>query len=108
MMKEYHKALEVYDKGLALDPSSKECNEGKMKTINLINASSSGQGGNDDERMRHAMADPEIQQIMRDPMIMQVIRDLQEQPAAGQAALKDPSVMAKIQKLIAAGVLKTG
>jgi hypothetical protein len=45
---------------------------------------------------------------MRDPVIMQVIRDLQENPRAGQAALSDPSVMAKIQKLIAAGVLKTG
>jgi stress-induced-phosphoprotein 1 len=78
MMKEYHKALEVFDKGLALDPASKECMDGKMKTVNLINASSSGQGGNDEERMRHAMADPEIQQIMRDPNIMQVIRDLQE------------------------------
>ena len=42
------------------------------------------------------MADPEIQQIMRDPVIMQVLRDLQENPKAGQAALSDPYVMAKI------------
>jgi len=54
-----------------------------MKTINLINAQSSASSGNDEERFRHAMADPEIQQIMRDPIIMQVLRDLQEQPAAG-------------------------
>lgn len=108
MMKEYHKAIEAFDKGLSLDPNSKECNDGKIKTVNLINASSHSSAGNDEERMRHAMADPEIQQIMRDPTIMQVLRDLQEQPAAGQAALKDPSIMAKIQKLIAAGVLKTG
>jgi len=36
MMKEYHKAMEAFDKGLAIDASSKECQEGKMKTINLI------------------------------------------------------------------------
>jgi len=42
------------------------------------------------------MADPEIQAIMRDPVIQQVLRDMQENPAAGQAALKDASVMAKI------------
>jgi stress-induced-phosphoprotein 1 len=83
MMKEYHKAMDAFDKGLALDSSSKECQEGKMKTINLINAQSSASSGNDEERFRHAMADPEIQQIMRDPIIMQVLRDLQEQPAAG-------------------------
>jgi hypothetical protein len=33
---------------------------------------------------------------------------LQENPKAGQAALTDPSIMGKIQKLIAAGVLKMG
>ena len=43
---------------------------------------------------------------MRDPSVMQVLRDMQENPTAGQAALKDPVIMAKIQKLIAAGVLK--
>lgn len=36
MMKEYHKAMEAFDKGLALDGNSRECQDGKMKTINLI------------------------------------------------------------------------
>lgn len=58
LMKEYHKAIDAFDHGLKLDPASKECNEGKMKTMQLINSSSTG---NDEERMRHAMADPEIQ-----------------------------------------------
>jgi stress-induced-phosphoprotein 1 len=56
--------------------------------------------------MRHAMADPEIQQIMQDPRIRQVLQDMQENPAAGQAALRDPDIAARINKLIAAGVLK--
>ena len=43
---------------------------------------------------------------MRDPSVTQVLRDMQENPAAGQAALRDPIINAKIQKLIAAGVLK--
>ncbi len=83
LLKEYHKALEAYDKGLSLDQSSKECLEGKMKTVNLIQSSSHSGSGNDEERMRHAMADPEIQMIMRDPTIMQVLRDLQENPKNG-------------------------
>jgi len=37
---------------------------------------------------------------------MQVLRDMQENPAAGQAAMRDPTIQGKIQKLIAAGVLK--
>jgi stress-induced-phosphoprotein 1 len=52
------------------------------------------------------MADPEIQQIMQDPRIRQVLQDMQENPAAGQAALRDPDIAARINKLIAAGVLK--
>ena len=43
--------------------------DGRMKTMSLINTSSHSSSGNDEERMRHAMADPEIQQIMRDPTV---------------------------------------
>ena len=66
------------------------------------------ESGNDEERLRHAMADPEIQQIMRDPTIIQVLKELQENPTAAMNAFKDPLVADKINKLIAAGVLKMG
>ena len=69
MMKEYHKALDAFDQGLKLDPASKECLEGRAKTMTLINSSSHSSSGQDEERLRHAMADPEIQMIMRDPTI---------------------------------------
>lgn len=107
MTKEYHKAMDAFDKGLKVDPANKECLDGRNKTMMLINSSSGAGEGNDEDRMRHAMADPEIQAIVADPNIQLILRDLQENPAAGQAALKDPIIMGKIQKLIAAGVLKT-
>ena len=66
----------------------------------------SASSGHDEDQMRHAMADPEIQQIMQDPRIRQVLQDMQENPAAGQAALRDPDIAERINKLIAAGVLK--
>ena len=65
-------------------------------------------GQPDDERIRHAMADPEIQSIMRDPTIQQVLKDLQENPQASQGYLKDPKIMAAISKLAAAGILRLG
>jgi len=34
--------------------------------------------------------------IMRDPSVMQVLKDMQENPAAGQAALSDPVIAGKI------------
>jgi len=60
MMKEYHKAIDAFDKGLSIDPTSKDCLEGRGKTMNLIQSTSHASSGNDEERMRHAMADPEI------------------------------------------------
>ena len=106
LLKEYHKAMEAFEKGMQLDPNNKDCKEGYQKTMMMIQTQSHASSGNDQERMAHAMADPEIQNIMRDPSVMQVLRDMQENPAAGQAAMRDPTINAKISKLVAAGVLK--
>ena len=42
------------------------------------------------ERLRHAMADPEIQQILQDPQIHNLLQDLQNNP-------KDPTFYAQIK-----------
>src|SRR5205823_9964219 len=36
MMKEYHKALATFEKGLTIDPDNKDCKEGKIKTMQTI------------------------------------------------------------------------
>jgi stress-induced-phosphoprotein 1 len=36
LIKEYHKALDSFDKGLKLDPTNKDCLEGKQKTMTTI------------------------------------------------------------------------
>ena len=102
LMKEYHKALEIFEKGLMLDPTNEECITGKMKTVQMIN---SGVGEMDQERVSHAMADPEIQQLLKDPRIQQVLKDFNENRNAAEQAMKDPFIMQGIQKLLAAGVL---
>jgi len=45
------------------------------------------------------MKDPEIQAILRDPMINKVLSDMQSDPADAQDALKDPQIMAKLEKI---------
>ena len=99
-LKQYHKALEAFDTGLQLEPGSSELREERLRTLQAVNS-----GEADPERAKEALKDPEIQQILRDPTIAQVLQDLQNSPAAGQAAMKDKDVRAKIEKLIAAGVL---
>lgn len=70
LMKEYHKAMTAYDNGLKIEPENKDLQQGKMKTMMAIQAGSTAGGANDEERLRHAMADPEIQGLMRDPRII--------------------------------------
>ena len=108
-MKEYHKALEAFDRGLKIDPDNKDLKEGRMKTMQTINSSAyASSGEHDEERLRHAAADPEIQLLMRDPRIVQVLKDMQENPVAAQGALRDPFINTAINKLIAAGIIKMG
>lgn len=80
--------------------------QGLQKTAQRIREQSTGEV--DKERAAHALADPEIQAILSDPVMRQVLTDLNENPTAGRRALQDPTVAAKIEKLIAAGVLRTG
>ena len=57
---------------------------------------------------KRAMADPEIQNILRDPLMNRILQDMSTDPVAAQKHMQDPATMAKIEKLIAAGVLKVG
>jgi stress-induced-phosphoprotein 1 len=104
-MKEYHKALDSYKAGLQIEPDNKLCRDGLNKTSAKIQ--SSQYEGPDEERRQHALADPEIQAILGDPSIRQILNDFQENPTHAQRAMSDPHIRAKIEKLIAAGVLQT-
>jgi len=103
LMKEYHKAIETYKKGLTIEPSNAACKQGLQRVQTAIY----NEGG-DKGRAEQAMKDPEIQAILQDPMVRQVIQDLSGgNGAAGQQAMNDPVMRGKIEKLIASGVLQT-
>lgn len=108
LMKENHKALESYKAGLAIDLTNATCKEGLRKVTAMINYGAATMTEEEkQERARHGMADPEIQGILQDPMIQQVLRDFNENPQAANQAMTDPTVRAKIEKLIASGVVQT-
>merc|ERR1712176_326025 len=106
-MKEYHKALQAYERGLALDPSNEECARGREHVLNKI-AEVSSSSQIDEEQLAHAMADPEIQNILHDPQINQFLQELGERPEQAQAALEmDAKLSEAVSKLTAAGILRT-
>jgi stress-induced-phosphoprotein 1 len=53
------------------------------------------------------MADPEIQSILQDPVMRQILTDFAENPAHARKAMSDPTVAAKMEKLIASGIVET-
>lgn len=103
-MKEYHKAMDSYRVGLQIEPDNKLCREGLAKVQSKVQ--SANYEGVDEERRQHAMADPEIQAILQDPSIRQILNDFSENPTHAQRAMGDPHIRAKIEKLMAAGILQ--
>ncbi|GJQ15201.1 hypothetical protein GpartN1_g6992.t1 [Galdieria partita] len=106
-MKEYHKSLDAYQKGLQVDPNNSELKEGLQKTLSAI-AEQQRSEKPDEEQIKHAMADPEIQKILMDPVLQNVLQEAQSDPSCIQKAMSSPGMAAKIQKLIAAGILRIG
>ncbi|KAM0217828.1 hypothetical protein ACHAQD_003967 [Fusarium lateritium] len=52
--------------------------------------------------------DPEIMGLMQDPVMQSILQQAQSDPAALQEHMKNPGVRSKVQKLIAAGVIRVG
>ncbi|GLU05623.1 hypothetical protein SLE2022_227150 [Rubroshorea leprosula] len=107
-MKEYDKALETYQEGLKHDPNNQELLDGVRRCVDQINKANRGDLSPEElkERQAKAMQDPEIQNILSDPVMRQVLIDFQENPKAAQEHTKNPMVMNKIQKLVAAGIVQ--
>lgn len=106
-MKEYHKCLTTFQKGLELAPNNKELRQGLMKT-NMKIQEQQNSGEVDQQQMDQAMKDPEIQQILQDPQMNTLLKQMQEDPKFAAQAMRDPDVSAKVQKLIASGFLRVG
>lgn len=106
-LREYHKAMDTFKTALELDPANAEAEKGIRDTVSKINSSQSSKE-DDPERAARAMQDPEIQALLVDPMVKQAIEDMQRNPESLRHVLADPGMAAKIQKLIAAGILRIG
>jgi stress-induced-phosphoprotein 1 len=105
-MKELKQSLDAFKAGLAIDPENQELRDGLQKTAAAINQANSEK--DPDQRASEAMRDPEIAEIMQDPVMRMVLQQMQEDPKAAREHLKNKIIADKIDKLIAAGVLRVG
>eukprot|EP00798_Chlamydomonas_sp_ICE-L_P007949 gene7949-1165_t len=88
-------AIETFKTGLQYDPENAELAEGMNKCYAAISRFASGQASKEEiaERQQRSMSDPEVQSLLQDPVMQNV-------------HLKNPGIMAKINKLVAAGIIQ--
>jgi stress-induced-phosphoprotein 1 len=111
--KEYEKCIESCKVAQELDPegkSSREIQQQLMKAYTAMNPYSGAASGNTEESqeevLKRAAQDPEVQRILGDPVMQQILQQMQQDPKAAQEHLKNPQVATNIRKLMSAGILK--
>ncbi|KAG0176190.1 Stress-induced-phosphoprotein 1 [Apophysomyces sp. BC1021] len=113
--KEYQKAVDVLKEAQEHDVDgkcSREIQQQLMKAYTAMNpmsaAGAGGAGGEEsqEEVLKRAAQDPEIQRILSDPVMQQILQQMQQDPKAAQEHLKNPQVAANIRKLMTAGILR--
>ncbi|KAE8216569.1 hypothetical protein CF327_g216 [Tilletia walkeri] len=117
-MKEFTKALEAIQRAsdvnteaqAASDPqaaaNAREISSTQDKIMEALYQQRSGESN--EETLARAMRDPEIARIMADPVMQNILQQAQTNPAALQDHMKNPTIRANVQKLIAAGVISVG
>ncbi|KAJ7895939.1 activator of Hsp70 and Hsp90 chaperone [Mycena olivaceomarginata] len=107
-MRDYTKAIEAVQEAKDHDPEHRHTREIAEQENKVQQALFSQRGTeSEEETLERAMRDPEVAQIMNDPIMQQILRQAQGNPGALQDHMKNPVVRQKINKLIAAGIIRT-
>jgi len=107
-MREYTKAMEAAQEGSNHDEGGKHTTELEAQMQKCAQGLYSERDGETEEQtLARAMRDPEVGKIMSDPVMQQILQQAQQDPASLQDHMKNPQVRANIQKLVAAGIIKT-
>jgi stress-induced-phosphoprotein 1 len=108
--KEYEDCIEACKEAQKYDTDGKSSREIQQQIQKAYAAMNPYSGGNSDESqeevLKRAAQDPEVQRILGDPVMQQILQQMQQDPKAAQEHLKNPQVAANIRRLMSAGILK--
>ncbi|KAL5606639.1 hypothetical protein BROUX41_003036 [Berkeleyomyces rouxiae] len=111
-MREYSKSVDACDQALAVDTehhagaNAREIETQMQKAYSAMYSARDGES--EAETRERIMRDPDIMSIMQDPVMNAILQQAQSNPAALQEHMRNPSIRTKIQKLMAAGVIRVG
>ncbi|KXX79448.1 Heat shock protein sti1 [Madurella mycetomatis] len=111
-MREYSKCVDACTEALNVDSehhngaNAKEIEQQQQKAFSAMYAARENE--TEEQTRERLMRDPEIMGIMQDPVMQAILQQAQSDPAALAEHMKNPNVRSKIQKLVAAGVIRVG
>lgn len=108
-MKEYSRCLDVCEEATQKDEGGKNAREIEEQQRKAMEAQYEGRAGEtEEETSARIQRDPEIMSILTDPVMQSILQQAKGDPAALQEHMRNPGVRGKIQKLMAAGVIRMG
>ncbi|MCJ1396216.1 Hsp90 cochaperone [Xylographa bjoerkii] len=111
-MKEYNKCLDVCTEAMEHDENNANYREIQQQQQKAMQAQFSGREGETEEQtMERIQKDPDIMSILQDPVMQSILQQAKGDPAALQEHMRNPGIRffrsLKIEKLVAAGVIRT-
>ncbi|GAN01732.1 conserved hypothetical protein [Mucor ambiguus] len=108
--KEFQESIDTLNLAKEHDKDGKcarEIQQQMMKAYTAMNPmSGAGASESQEETLKRAAQDPEVQRILGDPVMQQILQQMQEDPKAAQEHLKNPQIAANVRKLMSAGVIR--
>ncbi|KKA27762.1 hypothetical protein TD95_001267 [Thielaviopsis punctulata] len=111
-MREYSKSVDACEEALQVDTehhagaNNREIETQMQKAYSAMYSARDGE--TEAQTRERIMRDPDIMGIMQDPVMNAILQQAQGDPAALQEHMRNPNIRTKIQKLIAAGVIRVG
>ncbi|MCJ1442916.1 MAG: Hsp90 cochaperone [Stictis urceolatum] len=107
-MKEFNKCLDVCNEALQRDETGANRREIVEQQQKALQAQYAGRENETEEQtMERIQKDPEIMTILQDPVMQSILQQAKDNPAALQEHMRNPSIADKINRLVAAGVIRT-
>ncbi|KAF2875976.1 heat shock protein-like protein STI1 [Massariosphaeria phaeospora] len=108
-MREYSKCIDVCGEASERDEGGKNSREIQQQEQKAMQAQFSARDGETEQQtMERIQRDPEIVSILQDPVMQSILQQAKDDPAALQEHLKNAGIRQKVQKLVAAGVIRMG
>ncbi|EGX95462.1 heat shock protein [Cordyceps militaris CM01] len=111
-MRKYSECVDACTEALAIDAehhkgaNAREIEQQQQKAFSSMYSARDNE--TEEQTRARLQKDPEVMSLMQDPVMQSILQQAQSDPMALQEHMRNPSVRTKIQKLIAAGVIRVG